>query len=176
MRYVVILLAACLFGLLAYGIAAQSPDASIDAALDGGNKPKAPIASLALLGSDGKTSLDSYRGRYVLVNIWASWCPPCRAEAPLVEKIHRVMKSHGATVVGIDSLDNSDDAAAFVDRFHLTYPSLRDRSGGYAKRWGTLGYPESFLLDREGRIVSTMRGSLSQRWFDRTVLPAIKRQ
>ena len=95
-----------------------------------------------------------YEGKVVLVNFWASWCPPCTSELPLLEKTQKEMAKAGGTVLGINTRDASEDALGFVNRYDLTFPSLRDGEGSYAENWGLTGYPESFLLDEEGRVTA----------------------
>ncbi len=175
MRWVVIVIAALLVGLLTYGVTAQGRDSTIDSALGEGKRVPAPDAPLPRLGATGSGTVDDYRGKVVLVNFWASWCPPCTAELPLLQKTHAVMAAKGATVLGINTRDVTEDALGFVRRFELTFPNLRDGSGDFAERWGLTGYPESFLLDEEGRVVAAVRGPVTQRWIDENVIPLVNR-
>src|SRR3954468_10079 len=169
MRWVVIGVAALLVGLLAYGVASQGTDTTIDAALQQGKRVPAPEKELPRLGGRGDGSIQDYQGKVVLVNFWASWCPPCTKELPLLERTQRRMVKAGATVLGINTRDNSEDALGFVQRFKLSFPSLRDGSGDFAERWGLTGYPESFLLDEHGRVAAARRGPITQQWVDENV-------
>ena len=175
MGWVVIAVAALLVGLLTYGVAAQGTDSTIDRALQEGRRAPAPGAALPKLGATGEGTVDDYRGRVVLVNFWASWCPPCTDELPLLQRTQRSMEAKGATVLGINTRDATEDAMAFVRRFGLTFPSLRDGSGDFAERWGLTGYPESFLLDEQGRVAAAVHGPLTQRWIDEHVTPLVDR-
>jgi cytochrome c biogenesis protein CcmG/thiol:disulfide interchange protein DsbE len=175
MRWVVIGMAALLVGLLAYGVASQGSDTALDAAVAEGKRPPAPDASLPRLGEESTGTVDDYRGKVVLVNFWASWCPPCTDELPLLQRTQQTMNGHGATVLGINTRDAREKALAFVDRYELTFPSLRDGSGDFAEKWGLTGYPESFLLDAEGRVVALKRGPLTQGWIDEHVTPLLER-
>jgi cytochrome c biogenesis protein CcmG/thiol:disulfide interchange protein DsbE len=167
---VVVLLAAALVGLLSYGVAQRGEDRSIDAALAAGRRLPAPDGRLGLLGANGReTSLKAYRGKVVVLNFWASWCVPCVDELPLLERTHRRLAAENATVVGVNLRDVSSDALAFVRRFGLTYPSLRDPDAELAHAYGTTGYPETFVLDRRGRIAAKRRGPVDQAWLDRTL-------
>jgi cytochrome c biogenesis protein CcmG/thiol:disulfide interchange protein DsbE len=172
-RWVVIGIAAALVGLLSYGVASQGTDNKLDVALQEGKRPPAPDASLRKLGDTGSGAIDDYRGKVVLVNFWASWCDPCKDEAPLVEKTHQELAAHGGTVVGVDTRDASDAALQFVKAHGMTYPSLRDGSGDYANKWGLTGYPESFLLDKDGRVVAINRGPITKSWVAKHVTPLI---
>jgi len=175
MRWLVIAVAALLVGLLAYGVAAQGTDTTIDAALQQGKRVPAPEASLPVLGSRRDGSVQDFEGKVVLVNFWASWCPPCTKELPLLERTQRQMVKAGGTVLGINTRDNTEDALGFVRRFKLSFPSLRDGSGDFAERWGLTGYPESFLLDERGRVAAARRGPIDQQWVDQQVKPLLDR-
>ena len=136
-------------------------------------RASAPQEVLPRLGAPGKASPASYKGKVVLLNFWASWCPPCTQELPLLEKTQKRIEPHGGLVLGVNTRDASEDAMAFVDRFKLTFPSLRDGSGDYAERWGLTGYPESFVLDREGKVAAARRGPVDQAWIDAHVMPLL---
>ena len=171
--WAVILAAALLVGLLAYGIASRRSDTAIDSALAAGKRVPAPTARLPLLGRSGAGSLADYRGKVVVLNFWASWCKPCTEELPLLERTQRSLAGRGALVLGANYQDLSDSALGFVRRFKLTYPSLRDRDGRFADRYGSRAFPETFVIDRRGRIAATRRGPVDQRWLARTHPPLI---
>jgi cytochrome c biogenesis protein CcmG, thiol:disulfide interchange protein DsbE len=173
MRWLVVAVAALLVGLLAYGVTAQGTDKTIDSALAKGEHIQAPSSPLPRLGHPGTSSIGAYRGRVVLVNFWASWCPPCLQELPLLERTQKRMRAAGGTVLGINTRDASEDALRFVRRFHLTFPSIRDGSGDFANRYGLTGYPESFLLDRDGRIAAANRGPVTRQWINTHVIPLL---
>jgi cytochrome c biogenesis protein CcmG/thiol:disulfide interchange protein DsbE len=174
MRWLVIAVAALLVGLLTYGVASQGTDSTIDSALAQGKRVPAPERQLPRLGSAEQGSISDYKGKVVLVNFWASWCPPCTKELPLLEKTQAKMSAAGGTVLGINTRDASEDANGFVRKYHLTFPSLRDGSGDFAEKWGLTGYPESFLLDKDGRVAAARRGPIDQAWVDEHVVPLLK--
>jgi cytochrome c biogenesis protein CcmG/thiol:disulfide interchange protein DsbE len=169
----VVAVAAALVALLVYGVASQGTDTSIDDAVERGERPSAPQATLPVLGADGSGSLSDYRGRVVILNFWASWCPPCVDELPLLERTQRRIKRRGATVLGVNYQDLPEDATVFVDRFDLSFPNLRDRDGEYAEKYAILGFPETFVIDRKGRIAAARRGPVTADWLETALSPLL---
>ena len=131
----------------------------------------APAEPLPRLEGNGDGSLAEYRGRWVLVNFWASWCIPCKEEAPALEKFQRQHRGPTFTVVGIDSRDLTSDGREFVRRYGLSYPQLRDGDGGAAHDFGTTGVPENFLIDPTGKVQWLLRGPVDERYLDDEVAP-----
>ncbi len=163
--------AAALLALLGFGVAHEGTSTSIDAAVARGDFPMAPNANakLPILDSIGSESLADLRGKVVVMNVFASWCQPCVAEAPILEEEQRELAGHNATIVGITYLDNSTDSEAFVRQYHVTYPVLRDISGNFVRSFGTDGVPETFVINRQGRIVALRRYQLDGTWLRQTV-------
>lgn len=162
-----------LIGLLVYGVKATGRGQTLDDAIAHGRRPAAPAVSLPRLEGGAKAALADYRGTVVVLNYWASWCTPCRQESPLLERWQRRLAKRGGTVVGIDSLDVTADARAFVREFGLTYPMLRDRDGETQRRFGVSGYPETLIVDRDGRIAALQRGPVDDAFLRRSVLPLL---
>ena len=162
-----------LVALLAYGVSSKEPDRGIEAAIARGERPAAPAVELPRLGGEGESSLADYRGRVVVLNYWASWCDPCRAESPLLERWHRRIARRGATVLGVNVLDATPDALDFVRSYGLTYPMLRDGSGETQKDFGVVAYPETVVIDGDGRITALERGPVDDAFFERRVLPLL---
>ena len=169
-----LVVAAGLVALLAYGVLVNSPQRGIDAALAAGKRPAAPDLSLPQLDSSRRVSLRSWLGKVVVLNYWASWCPPCRDESPLLERWHQRIAPLGGTVVGVDALDVTSDARGFLRRYHLSYPMLRDGDGHSQRRFGITGYPETFVIDRRGRIAAVRRGTVDDTFMSRHVLPLLR--
>jgi cytochrome c biogenesis protein CcmG, thiol:disulfide interchange protein DsbE len=176
-----LLAVAALVGLLAYGLSANKPDRGIDRALARGDRDPAPALSLpelggagaGSLGGGGQTSLASLRGKVVVVNFWASWCDPCREESPLLERWHRRLARRGGTVLGVDVNDVTSKARAFVREYRLSYPILKDRDGDSIQKFGVVAYPETFVIDKRGRIAANRRGPVDDRFMREQVLPLL---
>jgi len=162
---------ACLIGLLVYGVSARSANRTLDEQVAQSRHPRAPDATRMLprLDGDGDASLASFRGKVVVLNFWASWCAPCQVEAPLLERAQGQLERHDGTVLGVTYLDASPDSRAFVSRYHLSYPNLRDDDGVFAHSYGTDQLPESFVVDRQGQIVAISRGEIDQAFLDRAI-------
>lgn len=133
-----------------------------------------PDRVLPVLGGEGSGSIADYRGRWVLVNLWASWCPPCREEAPDLERFWRRYRDRGVTVLGIDVQDNGDDALAFVREYGLTYPQLRSVGDERSEAFGSTGVPESFLVDPRGRLALGWPGPVDERVLNERVVPIVR--
>ncbi len=156
-------------GLLGYGLLKKNPN-SVEI-----GQPT-PDRSLPTLAGNDTGDIADYRGKWVLVNLWASWCVPCRQEAPALERFYRAERVHDFTVLGVDSQDLSDDATRFVREFGLTYPQLRDGPGDLGQDFGTRGYPESFLVDPHGKLALIQRGTVSADYLDSQVRPLLDRR
>ncbi len=152
-------------GLLGYGLLNKSAKA-----LEPGET--VPATPLPKLEGQGSGSVADYRGGWVLVNVWASWCAPCRDESPALERFHRAHRSQRFAVLGIDSNDLSDDALGFVRKYGITYPQLRDGSGDFSQdELGTTGVPESFLVGPDGKLVLHRLGPVTADYLDSNVAP-----
>lgn len=133
----------------------------------------APTAPLPRLEGGGEESLTAYRGRWVLVNFWASWCVPCKDEAPALEAFQHKHGGDRFTVLGIDSRDLSGDGREFAERYGLSYPQLRDGNGDAAHDYGTTGVPENFLIDPRGRVRLLVRGPVTEEYLRDSVAPLL---
>ncbi|HLH13762.1 MAG TPA: TlpA disulfide reductase family protein [Solirubrobacteraceae bacterium] len=168
---VVTLVGAALIALLVYGVSHESASRTLDELVARRQYPRAPDASVALpmLGASGTRTLASLRGKVVVLNFWASWCTPCQEEASLLEHAQGMLERHGGTVLGVTYQDDTPESEKFVRSYHLTYPSVRDVSGEFAHSFGTRQVPESFVIDRQGRIVQIERGEIEKRFVARAL-------
>lgn len=124
----------------------------------------APDFALMQLGG-GEVRLSDYRGRPVLINFWASWCPPCRIEMPELVKSYESHRDEGFVIFGVNltHLDTLPDVEAFVEEFHISFPVLLDERGLVAERLYRLrGLPMSVFVNRAGVVVRIHYGALSQ--------------
>ncbi|HXF97601.1 MAG TPA: TlpA disulfide reductase family protein [Gaiellaceae bacterium] len=126
-----------------------------------GERPRAPDFTLERLDREGSLTLSDLRGRAVVLNFWASWCAPCKEEAPFLERMWREYRAKGLVVVGVDAKDFRRDARAFARRFGLTFPLVYDGPGDILPAYGVTGFPETFVLDREGRVVAAFAGAVN---------------
>jgi cytochrome c biogenesis protein CcmG/thiol:disulfide interchange protein DsbE len=166
--FTVVIAVLALIGLLGYGLLSKG-GSSIAVG------ETAPDKELSVLAGSGQGEIADYRGRWVLVNFWASWCEPCRDEAPALESFQNQHARQGFTVLGINLDDGSDDAIAFVRRYGLTYPQLRDGDGSERRdAYGMTGFPESFLVDPDGRLALIRRGPVDEKYLEEQVAPLIE--
>ena len=136
---------------------------AVGAALARGETPPVPALVLrALPGGEApaarEVALRDLRGHPVVLNFWASWCAPCREEAPLLGRLARDYRARGLLVVGVDTQDLETPARAFLARYRLTYLNLRDPDGSAGRLFGTTGVPETFFIDAAGRIQGKFPG------------------
>jgi len=164
-----------LLGLLVYGLSQNSPDRDIEQALAQGDREAAPGFDLPRLEGGGRRSLDDYRGKVVVLNVWGSWCDPCRSESPLLERWHkRISRDGKGTLLGIDVLDNTPDAKAFIAEYGLTYPQLKDPEDHLRPDYGVAGVPETIVIDPRGRVAAVKRGPVDDAFMRREVAPLVE--
>jgi cytochrome c biogenesis protein CcmG, thiol:disulfide interchange protein DsbE len=133
-----------------------------------------PDRELPVLGGPGAASIADYRGRWVLVNLWASWCVPCRQEAPDLDHFAQRYRKRGVSVLGINVQDNSDDALAFLRDYSVAYEQLRSVGDERSAAFGSTGVPENFLVDPRGRLAFIWRGPVDRRFLEQEVVPIVE--
>jgi cytochrome c biogenesis protein CcmG/thiol:disulfide interchange protein DsbE len=125
----------------------------------------APAFTLHRLDGPGKVSLASYRGKPVVLNFWASWCEPCKSEAAVLQRDWTTYRNRGVAFLGVDYHDLGSDARRFVSAHALTFPMLEDGSGNVTGRYGISQVPETYVLNRQGRVVAHLRGPITDPGF-----------
>jgi len=170
-----VLAAGGLIGLLVYGLGSREDDVSIEQALARGARPAAPSLELPVLGGVGTRSVADQRGKVVVLNFWASWCDPCKAEAPVLKRAQKRLEGSGTgTVLGVTRDDATPDSLKFVRDHAITYPSVRDVDTKLARRYASNKLPETFVIDARGQIVAVSRGQVDQRWMDEALDKALR--
>jgi len=164
--FLAVLAVLAVIGLLAFGLLSKG-----GARLAVGDP--VPDRVLPSLHGPGEGSIAEYRGKWVLVNLWASWCDPCREEAPVLERFYRRNRDRNTTVIGINVQDNEDDALAFLRDFPAGYPQLRSVGDERSDAFGTTGVPENFLVNPHGRLALIKIGPVDDRFLAEQVEPLI---
>ena len=174
MPAVVLLLVGGFFALLVWGLGVAGSGRSFVSKIAAGDRPTAPSFSLPVIWpsmetwpkalsravGSGALGVSDLRGRPVVLNFWASWCLPCRDEAPLLTAAASDYQALGLQVIGVVYQDSAENARAFMARYGRTYPGLLDPDGRTALDYGVFGIPETFFIDRGGVIVSKQTGPL----------------
>jgi cytochrome c biogenesis protein CcmG/thiol:disulfide interchange protein DsbE len=146
----------------------------VAAGVDRGDAPAAPDFTLEDLNGDGHVQLASLRGKAVVINFWASWCVPCREEAPRLQAAWERWGDEDVVVLGVNAQDFLGDARTFVERYRLTYPNVHDGPGSTLGRFGVSGFPETWFVSRDGRLVGErIQGPVSDEDLERNILLAL---
>jgi cytochrome c biogenesis protein CcmG/thiol:disulfide interchange protein DsbE len=168
--------------LLAYGLFTQGASTRIDDSLASGEAPPAPGFELEVLEPghppvalgrrlrpgvvDGKLALTELEGMPFVLNFWASWCVPCREEAPVLQRGWERHGPDGILYVGLNMQDVSDDARAFLEEFAITYPTIREPDKETATAYGATGIPETYFVSGRGEVVAHVIGVVSDAQLD----------
>jgi cytochrome c biogenesis protein CcmG/thiol:disulfide interchange protein DsbE len=143
---------AALLALLIWKVAFGRTTGAADELAEG-KLVHAPAFTLDRLDRDGQLAVTDLKGKAIVVNFWASWCIPCRDEAPVLQKTYERYRDQGLVVLGVDVNDFRQDARRFMKRYGLSYPVVYDGKGSTVGKWGVRGFPETFFVDRTGKLV-----------------------
>ncbi|MBI4790431.1 MAG: TlpA family protein disulfide reductase [Chloroflexi bacterium] len=150
-QLIVFVLVIAVIGFFAFGLKVR-----------GESQPSAgPAPDFTLQTFDGQTiKLADLRGKVVVINFWASWCVPCRDEAPFLEKTWRQYKSRDVVFLGIDWVDPEPDARAYLKEFNITYPNGPDLGSTISQQYRIKGVPETFFIGRDGKVAGNSLGPI----------------
>jgi cytochrome c biogenesis protein CcmG/thiol:disulfide interchange protein DsbE len=153
-------LVVALLALLGWGLQAQA----------GGPVESGPAPDFSLTTFESQTiTLSELKGQVVIINFWASWCPPCREEAPYLEATWRKYKGRGVIFLGVDYVDAKPNALAYLAEFDITYPNGPDIAQRIAKAYRIKGVPETFYVDKTGRLRGVQLGPLYPPTLDKKI-------
>lgn len=170
-----LMVVALLLALLAWQVADANEGRQIAAAVEAGRSPVPPDIELERLDGGGTVSLSDFAGKAVVLNFWASWCGPCKEEAPLLQRAWERYEDEGLVVLGIDAQDFRVDARRFVERYGLTYPIVHDGSGSSLGRFGVTGFPETWFVGRSGKLVGErIQGAFTEEQLERNIELALR--
>jgi peroxiredoxin len=133
----------------------------------------APDFSLVSL-DDETLNLSDYRGQYVLVNFWATWCPPCRAELPDLVSYYHAYAEDGFVLLGVNEQEPASVASTFLQAQGLDFPVVLDSTGMVMNSYGASGLPSSFLINPEGQIVRMWTGMVNRSTLEREITPLLR--
>lgn len=135
----------------------------------------APAQSFPATRLDGKPgSLEDYRGKVVLLNLWASWCVPCRQEMPDLERLYAGDVRRGLVVLGVDQGESAEAAGTFVRSHGVTFPILLDQEQRYGRAYAAIGLPTTLVINRAGHIVRGVDGALTFGQMREAVEPLLR--
>jgi cytochrome c biogenesis protein CcmG/thiol:disulfide interchange protein DsbE len=174
LQIVAVGIVALLLALLGWRLADTQAGKDVASGVEKGSSPAAPSFTLDTIEGDGAVSLAAYRGKAVVINFWASWCVPCREEAPRLEAAWNEWKDKGVVVLGVNAQDFVADARRFMDEYGLTYPNVHDGPGETLGRFGVTGFPETWFVNPEGKLVGArVQGPVSEEELERNIRIAL---
>jgi len=118
-------------------------------------------------------SLEDYRGQVILVNLWATWCPPCRAEMPVLQAYYESHQKQGFVLIAVNAGDSAADVKTFVDQTGLTFPVWLDPNNAALRAFRTTGLPSSFVINRDGQIRLAWSGAIERKTLEKYVTPLL---
>jgi len=120
----------------------------------------------------GSASLSSFKGKVVLLNFWATWCPPCRYEMPSMEALYQRFKNHGLEILAVDLGEDAHTVRQFIQNHNYTFPVMLDIDGEVGDDYGVRGIPVTYVLNRQGMIIGVVRGAID--WNTPQVITAFE--
>jgi thiol-disulfide isomerase/thioredoxin len=133
-----------------------------------------PLKLPFVRGGTGNLDLSQYRGKVVALNFWATWCVPCRAEMPALERAQQQYRDRGLVVLGVDFQEQDSEIQAYLNEVGVTFPSAVDRTGEVTRQWRATGLPTTFLIDREGIIRDVRVGAFTDEMLADRLAPLLK--
>jgi thiol-disulfide isomerase/thioredoxin len=166
------------FGLIALAVvimlATRDDSSYVAASTNTAQYPPAPEFTLAGL-EDSQISLSDFRGHYVLLNFWATWCPPCQAEMPDLQAYYREYRAQGFILLAVNVQEDPDTVSAFLQAKGFDFPVVLDMTGAVYYQYGGNGLPTSFLIGPDGELVRAWRpGALTRSMLERDVTPLLR--
>jgi peroxiredoxin len=163
--------------VLAVGISSEGSNNSIAYSVASGHYKLAPdqttqlptVPGVDANGSTRTMTLAALRGKVVLVNLFASWCVQCQLEAPVLASAEKLLAAHGGTVLGITYGTTPAAARTFVSRYGIKYPVVEDVAGNFANAYNVSGVPDTFVINKAGKIVALNLYQLTPAWVDQTL-------
>jgi peroxiredoxin len=162
-----------ILGLIAAGVISNRGITANDTVVP--SKVNFPAPEITLNNLKGeRVSVSEYNQHVVLINNWATWCPPCKAEMPTLSKYFKEHSDQGFMLVGINAGDPADEVANFVDEYGLTFPILLDPNNKSLIFSHTDNLPSSYVIDRNGNVVLAWSGPISQAMLEKYVTPLLE--
>ncbi len=156
---IVVIVSVGFLGFLVWGLLNKQPLTG----LSGITMVNRPAPDFTLTTFKGTTiSLEGLKGKPIVINFWASWCPPCRIEAPLLERTWRAYQNRDVVFIGVDVQDREEDALNYLREFDITYPNGPDTTGEISIDYGVSGLPVTFFVSRKGEIVRRWVGAIEK--------------
>jgi peroxiredoxin len=170
-----------LIGVLALILLPKTPAAGGSPAQSGGQPSSIPVAvnyqapELSLMDLENQpVSLSKFRGKVVLVNNWATWCPPCKAEMPTLQAYFESHAAEGFTIIAVEAGDPASEVAAFAKQYQLSFNVWPDPETRSIRAFRNEGLPNSFVIDQDGKVRLTWTGAISRDMLEKYVTPLLK--
>ena len=165
------MLAVILLGVLLWSGLAASGNSAVPVLVEAGQ----PAPNFELMTLDGETAvLDEYAGDVVLINFWATWCPPCKAEMPAINAYYEANKEKGLTVLGVNAQEDRATVGKFIEANGFTFPILLDSVGDVARQFQVNSYPTTIIVDRNGTIQTIHNGLITAEQLETWVTPYLE--